>query len=66
MERDVEITTLIKELNKTFDSIDKYLVKHINMNFYKNPNYQSGTVNNEKEPRSFDTMLDKDCHLVEF
>ena len=66
IERDDEITSLIKELNKTFNSIDKYLVKHINMNFYKNPNYQCGTVNNEKEPRSFDTMLDRDCHLVEF
>ena len=66
MDRDDEITALIKELNKTIESIDKYLVKHINEKFYTNPNYQSGTVNSEKEPRSFDTMLDKDCHLVEF
>ena len=66
MERDVEITALIKELDKTFNSIDKYLVKHINDNFYNNPNYQSSCVNSEKEPRSFDTMLDNDCHLVEF
>lgn len=65
--RDVEISSLINELNNTFDKIDNYLVNYINKEFYDNPNYQCGTVNNEKgQPRSFDNMLDVDCHLVDF
>ena len=64
---DKDITHLSNKLNEIFKEIDKYLVLHVNKQFYEEPTYLSGVIDCEEDtPRAFDINIDNDCHIVEF
>lgn len=64
---DIEIATLIKNINNSFKDIEEFLIEFINKDFKENPNRLGGFVNDEENnPRSYDITQDKDCYIVEF
>lgn len=67
MNKDKDISSLINNINNTFTNIEDFLKEFINNEFYKNPHYLSGLVNEEvNPPRSYDITQDKDCYIVEY
>lgn len=64
MNKDIEISKLIKNMNSVFSQIELYLKTYINDDWLENPNYLKGVVNIYDEPSAFDELSDKKCHLM--